>query len=135
MTQFESDVKVIPYSQERVYAKLSDLNRSESIKDKIPGELNGFSFDADTVSFNVPPAGDLTLKIVEREPFGCIKFETVQSPLPFHFWIQIAPVSEEQCKIKLTFRAEINTFMKSIVQKPLKEGIEKAAETIAAMQY
>ena len=32
MANFESSVKVIPYSQERVYAKLSDLSNLESVK-------------------------------------------------------------------------------------------------------
>ncbi|KAA6338989.1 hypothetical protein EZS27_006536 [termite gut metagenome] len=136
MTQFESNVKIIPYNQERVYAKLSDLNNLESIKDKIPPDkINGFSFDTDTLSINVAPVGDLTLKIIEREPSKCIKFETVQSPLPFNLWIQIVPSSEEECKIKLTFRAEINMFMKSIVQKPLQEGLEKIVEMMTTIQY
>ena len=36
MANFESSVKVIPYSQERVYAKLSDLSNLESVKDRLP---------------------------------------------------------------------------------------------------
>ena len=31
MTKFESTVKVIPYSQERVYEKLSDLSNLEAL--------------------------------------------------------------------------------------------------------
>ena len=34
MTKFESPVKVIPFSQERVYGKLSDLSNLEAIKDR-----------------------------------------------------------------------------------------------------
>ena len=36
MANFESSVKVIPYSQERVYNKLSDLSNLEAIKDRLP---------------------------------------------------------------------------------------------------
>ena len=36
MTKFESSVKVIPYSQERVYEKLADLSNLEAIKDRLP---------------------------------------------------------------------------------------------------
>ena len=36
MTKFESPVKVIPFSQERVYGKLSDLSNLEAIKDRLP---------------------------------------------------------------------------------------------------
>ncbi|KAA6316354.1 hypothetical protein EZS27_033325 [termite gut metagenome] len=134
--QFESNVKIVPYNQKRVYAKLSDLNNLESIKDRIPQDkIESFSFDADTLSFNVAPVGNLTLKIIEREPSKCIKLETVQSPLPFNLWVQVAPLSEEECKIKLTLRAEINTFMKGFVQKPLREGLEKIAEMMATIQY
>lgn len=49
------------------------------------------SFDTDTLSFNVDPVGQLTLRIIEREPSKCIKFETTNSPLPlicgFSLWL------------------------------------------------
>ena len=83
MTKFESTVKVIPYSQERVYEKLSDLSNLEALKDRLPEDkVKDISFDSDTLSFSVAPVGQLTLKIVEREPSKCIKFETTNSPLP-----------------------------------------------------
>lgn len=90
MTKFESTVKVIPYSQERVYEKLSDLSNLEALKDRLPEDkVKDISFDSDTLSFSVAPVGQLTLKIVEREPNKCIKFETTNSPLPFNLWIQL----------------------------------------------
>jgi hypothetical protein len=136
MTSFESSIKVIPCGQEQVYAKLSDLSNLESIKDKVPSnKLQELSFDADTLSFSVAPVGNFTLKVIEREPSECIKFETVQSPLPFNLWIQIASLSEHECKIKLTLNAEINTLMKSFVQRPLQEGLEKVVEMMAAIHY
>ena len=54
MANFESSVKVIPYSQERVYAKLSDLSNLESVKDRLPEDkIQDLSFDSDTLSFSV----------------------------------------------------------------------------------
>ena len=77
MTKFESSVKVIPYSQERVYEKLADLSNLQAIKDRLPEDkVKNMSFDTDTLSFNVDPVGQLTLRIIEREPSKCIKFET-----------------------------------------------------------
>ncbi|KAA6329724.1 hypothetical protein EZS27_021500 [termite gut metagenome] len=136
MTQFESSVKIVPYGQEGVYAKLSDLSNLESVKEKIPQDkIENLTFDADTLSLNVAPVGKLILKIIEREPSKCIKFETVQSPIPFNLWIQLLPISEEECKIKLTLHAEINIVMKGILKKPLQEGLEKMVETLATIQY
>lgn len=136
MTKFESSVKVIPYSQERVYEKLSDLSNLESIKDRLPQDkVKDMSFDTDTLSFNVAPVGQLTLKIIEREPCGCIKFETTNSPLPFNLWIQIVASADEECKMKLTIGMELNPFMKGMVQKPLQEGLEKMVDMLAMIQY
>ena len=116
MTKFESTVKVIPYSQERVYEKLSDLSNLEALKDRLPEDkVKDISFDSDTLSFSVAPVGQLTLKIVEREPSKCIKFETTNSPLPFNLWIQLVATTDEECKLKATIGMELNPFMKAMV--------------------
>ncbi len=136
MTKFESSVKVIPYSQERVYDKLADLSNLESIKHRLPQDkVKDMSFDTDTLSFNVDPVGQLTLKIIEREPCKCIKFETINSPLPFNMWIQIVSSADEECKLKITIGLDINPFMKAMVQKPLQEGLEKMADMLSMIQY
>lgn len=136
MTTFESAVKVIPYSQERVYNKLSDLSNLESLKERLPEDkVKDVSFDTDTLSFSVPGIGQLTLQVVEREPNKCIKFETTNSPLPFNLWIQLAATSDEECKLKVTVGMELNPFMKGMIQKPLQEGLEKMADMLAMIQY
>lgn len=136
MTKFESGVKEVPASQEAVYAKLSDLNNLEKVKDHLPEDkIKNLSFDSESLSIDVAPVGKITLQIVEKEPCKCIKFETTTSPLPFNLWIQIVPVNEAACKMKLTIGMDINPFMKTMVQKPLQEGLEKMADTLAMIQY
>ena len=103
MTKFESAVKVIPASQKAVYEKLSDLSNLEKAKDRLPQDkVKNLSFDAETLSIEVPPVGKIVLQIVEKEPCKCIKFATTTSPLPFNLWIQIVPVTDTECKMKLT---------------------------------
>ena len=124
MTKFESAVKVIPASQKAVYEKLSDLSNLEKVKDRLPQDkVKNLSFDAETLSIEVPPVGKIVLQIVEKEPCKCIKFATTTSPLPFNLWIQIVPVTETECKMKLTIGMELNPFMKTMVQKPLQGRI------------
>lgn len=136
MTKFESSVKHVQASQEAVYAKLSDLSNLEHLKDRIPADkVNNLSFDSDSLSFEVSPVGKITLEIVEREPCKCIKFGTTVSPLPFNLWIQIVPVTETDCKMKLTIGMELNPFMKAMVQKPLQEGLEKMADALSMVSY
>ena len=136
MTNFESSVKVIPYSKERVYEKLSDLSNLEKIKDRLPEDkVKDMSFDTDTLSFSVAPVGQLILKIVERKPCDYIKLETTNSPLPFSLVIQLMSIGEGECNIKITISMEINPFMKAMVQKPLQEGLEKMVEMLAVINY
>ena len=94
-SKFESSVKQIPYPQQAVYDNICDLRNLEKVRDRVPEDkVNDFSFDQDTVSISVAPVGQLQLRICEREEPKCVKFETVQSPVPFHVWVQVLPVDE-----------------------------------------
>lgn len=135
MATLESSVRQIPHSQQAVYNMLSDLSNIDRVKDRIPADkLNDLTFDADSMSISTP-MGAVKLKIVDREEPKCIKFETEQSPLPFNFWIQILPVTDTTCKMKLTIKAELNPFIKGMVSKPLQEGIEKIADALQMINY
>ena len=135
-SKFESSVKVVPYTQQAVYDNISDLRNLEKVRDRVPEDkVNDFTFDQDTVSLNVAPVGELKLRICEREEPKCVKLETVQSPVPFNVWIQVLPVDEVNAKMKVTLKAELNPFIKSMVEKPLQDGVEKIADALAQIQY
>ena len=135
-TKFESSIKQIPYSQQAVYQNISDLRNLEKVRDRVPEDkVSDFSFDADTVSLNVPPVGELKLRICDREEPKCVKFETVQSPVPFNVWIQVLPVNETSSKMKVTVKAELNPFIKGLVSGPLQDGVEKIADALAMIKY
>lgn len=136
MTKFESEIKFINAPQSAVYEKLSNLNNLEKVKERLPeGKLKNLSFDADNLTVEVPPVGTISLQIVEKEPCKCIKFATTSSPLPFNLWIQLLPVNDVECKMKLTLGMELNPFMKTMVQKPLKEGVERIANALTLIPY
>ncbi len=156
MSKYESSVKHIGFAQSKVYAKLSDLNNLASLRDrindpaamkmladKVPAEkmdsiksqLDSMSFDRDSVSIDVAPVGNVAIRIIEREEYKCIKFESTNSPIAFKLWIQILPVEENSCKMKLTIDASVNMFLKAMVDKPLKEGVEKLADMLAMIPY
>ena len=149
MSTFESSIRQIPYPQQSVYDRLSDLSnlqklkeRFEMMKDSMPEEarkqaeaIQDLTFDSDSMSVNVPPVGNIQLRIVDRDEPKCIKFETEQSPIPFNFWIQLLPVTASSSKMKLTIKADINPFIKQMGKKPLQEGIEKIADVLQMIQY
>ena len=136
MTKFESSVKQIRYSVEDVYRSISDLSNLERVRDRIPEDkLKSFSFDKDSVSVNVAPVGDLKLRIIEREEGKCVKFEGVQTPLPFNLWIQVLPVTATESKMKITVQADIPFMMKGMVAGPLQDGVEKIADALSQIPF
>ena len=135
-SKFESSVREIPYSQQAVYTRLSDLGLSEQVRDQLPEDKReDIIFDGEAITMNVPPVGDISIRICDREEPKTIKYETVNSPIPFNLWIQLLPLTETSCKMRLTIKADLNPFVRGMISKPLKEGLEKLADAIAAGKY
>ncbi|MEG1581006.1 MAG: SRPBCC family protein [Bacteroidaceae bacterium] len=154
--KFESAVKLIPYSQAAVYARISDLKNLEVIrerlsdplaqdllKEKMPADkmadyaekLKDMVCDTDCVSFHAAPIGNVCLRIIERTEPTCVKFTAEGAPIALNMWIQLVAVGENECKMKITVMAELNLFIKGMVSKPLKQGIEKMADVLATLPY
>ena len=141
MKRVESNIKQIPYSQESVYAKVSDLSNLRGLAGRIPADqqsqfkVENLECTPDTVSCTISPIGQIEVGIVSREPFKCVKMETLQSPIKLTAWIQIVSTGESSCKIKLTADADLNIFMAKMVEKPLTEAVEKVADMLAMLPY
>ncbi len=136
MSKYESSIKTVPYPQENVYRNISDLSNLERIRDRIPSDkVQDFSFDSDSVTVNVPPVGQVSMRIVERDEPKCVKFEAEQSPMPFNLWIQVLPVDEQTSKMKVTVKADIPFMLQALVSSHLQDGVEKVAEALAQVPY
>ncbi len=136
MTEFTSDIKTLPYSDEEIYAILSDLTNLERIKDKIPEDkIKEMTFDKDSCSFSVNPVGKVKFSIVDRDPFKTIKFTADETPVEVSMWIQLKQTAENETKMKLTVKADLNPFLKPMLSKPLQDGVNKIADVLSAIPY
>ena len=136
MSDFTSKTKTIPYNDDKIFALLSDLSNLERVRERIPQDkIKDFTFDRDTCRFTVNPIGPVMFRIVEREPYKTIKLSTTNSPIPLLVWIQLKQVAENDTKMKLTVRAELNPFIKPMVSGPLQEAIDKISEIVAHLPY
>ena len=136
MTKIESSVRQVNAPQEKVYNMLSNLENIEKVRGRIPvDQIKDLVIDNDSIAFHVNPVGNIKFKIVDREQPKTIKFATEQSPVGMNFWIQLLPLDEATCKMKLTVQADIPFFLKGMVQKPLEQGIEKIADVLQLISY
>lgn len=135
MTTFESDEKLIASPQKNVFDKLSDLHVLEQYKDRVSADkLKGINLNDGVLSFPTP-MGDVSMKVAETTPCDSIRFESVQSPMPFNIWIKLQPASAHECHMKVVAGLEGNSFLLGMVQKPLKDGLNRIVEALAKVSY
>ena len=156
MTTYESSIKQVYAPQGAVYAKLSDLTHLSVIKERmddpafasavaaqVPADkleqlrtaVEGLDFSPDTVTVTNSPIGPVTLAIVERDEPKCVKFELQNAPIKGNLWIQMLPPSDTPSKMRCTVGVDMNFFMRKMIEKQLKEGVEKLAEMLSRIPY
>ena len=136
ISKYESSVKSVNSPVDAIYNTLSDLNNIERVKDRIPADkVKDIKFDRDSCSLRVDPVGEVKFIICDREENKTVKFTAENSPLPVFIWIQMLPVTETTSKIKVTCHLELNMFLRGMVGNKIKEGIERSADTLAAINY
>lgn len=136
MTEFVSEIKKISFNAERVYAKVSDLSNLSSLAENIPTDkLKDLTSDKDSCSFTVASIGKITFRVIEREPNKLVKLQAEDSIIPLTLWLQLKEVKENDTRMKLTVKAELNAFIKPMVKKPLQEAINKIADVLTAIPY
>ena len=136
MTEYESDIKTVPYSDKDIFRVLSDLQSLEKAEEFLPGDkISDFSFDSDTVSFRVDPVGKVSFRVMEREPDKLVKFKSERLPFDIFLWIQLVPKADKDTRMKITVKADLNPFIKGMVDKPLREVVDKISEALARLPY
>lgn len=133
MTTYQSDIKTISSSEEVVFNILSDLNnlsRIASMPD-VSEKVKDLSFDYDSCSFQVEQVGKVGFRVIEREAFKTIKFESEFVPVKVNAWIQLKQVDENDTKMKLTLKAELPAMIKMMVDKKLAKGVNSIADLLA----
>lgn len=136
MTSYESEIKTISSNEEVVFAVLSDLSRLESVRDKLPTDkVSGVSISKESVRFTVNGIGEIGFRIIDKEPYKTIKFESEQLPFVVNVWIQLKQVAENDTRMKLTLRAELPTMIKMMLGNKLGEAINKMADGLSQLPY
>ncbi|MCG8581962.1 MAG: SRPBCC family protein [Bacteroidales bacterium] len=134
MTTFESDIKKAAYPAETMFNFLSDFDHFGEVipKDKI----NNWQSFGDSCRFNIDPVGEVGLRIVEKESPKVIKY-TAEGKTPFNFflWIQLKEMAEDDTRVKLTIKADMNPMIKMMASKPIKKFLEVLSDAIANHQY
>lgn len=162
MNKYESSVKNVSAPVERVYARLADLTSLQVIKDnvddprfeallnsqvpadkrptpeqleKLRNNIRKMELTPDTMSGHIGPLGDITLRIVERTEPKLVKLEMEGAPIPVTMWIQMLPSDENSSRLKVTIGAELNFFIRKMIESKLEKAPEGLAQVLSQIPY
>jgi len=136
MAEFNSEVKTIPYTQEQVFALLSDLSHLEKFKDRIPQDkISDLQFSADSCSFSAPMVGTVCFSIVEKTPFDTIKFEAEKLPVGVYMFVKLNASGEQETQMRISIEAELTPFLKPMVSGHLQKLADKLADALSVIPY
>ncbi len=145
-SKYVSDVKTVSNNQEIIFNYLSNFENlskyvNEGLLSKMTEQIpqihiSNFESDADSCRFQISGMGLAEIRIIEREPYKTIKVSSSGSlPVSIVFWIQLLQVSAYETKLRLTLDADMSMMIKMLVNKKLEEGINRLADTLAALPY
>jgi carbon monoxide dehydrogenase subunit G len=134
MTKVESRIGKIKSSEMRVYFYLSDFDNFEKF---LPADkIKNWKSKGENCRFTIEGIGDVGLKIIEKEPNKLIKITGDNlAKVDFNFWIQIKQVQENDTRIKLTIKADLNPMMKMVAIKPLQEFVNILVDRLEQFQF
>ena len=126
MTKIESkDVEIAKPAQD-LYTFLSDMNNFEQL---LPaGRISEWTSDGKSCSFKVQGAATIGLMLDGGTPPGHLKMKaTERSPFPFTLDTYLEE-KDGTTTSRLEFNADLNTFIKMMVEKPLKNLFDHIAD-------
>ena len=150
MTKYESQIYTVNATQQHAYERMADRKNFEALRQimeqpefverlmaNVPAEHAGkvtpekieevrrqfenVVFSEDAVSFD-SKLGLITLAITEREEPKLVKLQGVGTPIDVTLWVQLLPLGAYQSKMKVTIGADVNFFIRKMVEKYLKQA-------------
>lgn len=162
MHKYESSVKMVLAPVERVYDRLSDLTSLQVLKDRIDdpafeaiinsqvpadkrptpeqmeklrNNVRNLQLTEDSASGHIGPLGDVTLRIVERAEPKMVKMELEGAPIQVTLWVQMLPSDEITSRLKVTLGAELNFFIRKMIESKLEKVPEGLAQFLSQIPY
>ena len=129
MTNLNSPEVNVNLSAEALYKKLSNLNNLEAI---LPPQISEFESTYDSCSFKIGGMPKIKLEIHEKIPNNKISLTAKESQVPFNLVCQISE-NGKKSKAILQINAELNMMMKMMLEKPLINFLNKAAEELSKL--
>jgi len=130
MKEIVSKIGKIYRNDEEVYNYLSDFRNLNSI---IPEEkIKNWYAEENECEFTIDGFGKAGMKIIEKEPNKLIKLSSYKEKLfDLNLWIQLKQIEENDTRVRITLKANLNPLMDTMVSKHLQKGVDTVVDKLA----
>lgn len=139
MSTYKSKVYPVSATREQVFEKLSNPGAlTEKIKNlplEVQEKLQSVKFGEDSITFSVPPMGDMRMLFTERTAPSRIVIGPESSPVPFSLSINIGEGEGGNATVETAMDIELNMFLRQMVGSKIEDGIDKMAEMLSRIPY
>ncbi len=117
MTEIESDICRVDFSDDTVYSFLSNLNNHQKI---MPSQISEWWSSDTEAKMKIQGLGALHLGLDQCRPNSYLKIVPIGTA-PVNLYIEWHLTNKDgACNVQVLFFAELNVFMKMVAEKPLK---------------
>lgn len=132
--KIESKKSTINTSAEKAFNFISDFNNFKNLlpKDKI----SNYQSTTDSCSFNINGMATISMRIKNRIPNN--KLEVVsdgKNPFNFSLTILLEEKTENTCEGIIIFEADVNPFVKMMVETPLTNFFNMLSEKLPQIKF
>ena len=132
MTKIESDTRLINKTDKQIFNFLSDFNNFEQL---MPDRVTDWKSDTKTCSFTISGLASLGMEIIETTPNSVIKIKDFgKVPFKFDFLVNIETQGEKS-NVDLVFDADLNTMLKMVAVKPLKNFLNMLLDELEKTKF
>jgi carbon monoxide dehydrogenase subunit G len=132
--KIESKKANVNTSAEKAYTFVSDFNNFLPLlpKDKI----SDYVATTDTCSFNINGMASISMRISERVPHNKIQVVSDgKNPFNFKMTVLFETSGENSCIGQIVFDADVNPFVKMMVETPLTNFFNMLADRMSEMEF
>ena len=132
MTRIESDTRLISKTDKKIFNFLSDFNNFEQL---MPDRVTDWESDKKTCSFTISGLASLGMEIIETRPNSFIKIKDFgKVPFNFDFLVSIEAQGDKS-NVNLVFDADLNTMLKMVAVKPLKNFLNMLLDELEKTEF
>ncbi|MDE6716071.1 MAG: hypothetical protein K2J74_06295 [Muribaculaceae bacterium] len=137
MTTYKSGEAEIAVPIEKLYSRVSTPSLLKDMAAGAPAEvaekLKDVTFGEDSITFAVPPVGQIMLKLTEKVEPSKVEYQAVQSPVPFSIAMEMKKVDDSHTLAEASINIDIPVFLKPMLDGKMKEMATQFRTLMAQM--